>query len=91
MSGGPDDIESKAKEDWKKVRRYSGGSVKTSIPQLLEWSGWGIAILGVVFMMATLPFVGPDKLLNGGQWLGFSIVIMCLGGILGGVMRFIPI
>lgn len=70
------------KREIQKYRNRDGRSV--SAPAAVEWALWGLTALAGLFMLVSLFFAGPDGLLTGAQWLGFSLVGLGLCG--GGAM-----
>lgn len=47
----------------------------------LEQILWGLSFLSVIFMLIVMPWVGPDGILTGTEWLGLSLAgILLYGG-----------
>ena len=87
----PDDLLEKDKQKARKAyQQYKNdGNVLPRGPKVIEQAAFAIAITFVVFMVASMPFVGRGKLIPGGVWLGVSLSGMILFGMIGFLVRFI--
>lgn len=48
--------------------------------EALEQILWGFCVFCILFMLLVMPWVGPDGLITGGQWLGLSLTGMIIFG-----------
>lgn len=60
-----------------------------SVVEAFEVLFWGLCTLGIIFMIGSMPWVGPDGIISGGQWLAFSLIPICLFGAGAMCMRFV--
>jgi vacuolar-type H+-ATPase subunit I/STV1 len=65
-------VENDAKKARKAVSNYRSGNWKPSAARLLEQTMWLGCIASVLFIVAALPWVGPDKLIPGTMWMGLG-------------------
>lgn len=82
----------KGLDDWvendkQKLKNASGGVSSPNPAKAIEMTLWAIAILGIVFMATSLPFVGPDAYLSGIQWLAISLSVIVLFGSAATIVR----
>lgn len=75
-------------EKFKRIRQKSGGS--RSVSMLMEMAFWGVALLFLVGMVVSMPWVGPDKAIPGIVWLAGSLGGMAVFGGLALVIRRLP-
>jgi hypothetical protein len=86
----PDDLVQndvqKAKDAY---QSYKQGSLFGDMGRIFEQLMWAIALLFLVGMIASLPFVGSEKLIPGRIWIGVGSTGIVLFGFLAVLIRFI--
>jgi len=83
---GPD-IDDALKNDVQKVKDLSTGSTSTSPPKIIESVFWTLAILSVILMLASMPWVGPGRPIPGQAWLALSLLGILVFSALGALTR----
>lgn len=48
--------------------------------EAIEGVLWTLAAFGILFMILSMPWVGPDRVIPGSIWLGISLITICLFG-----------
>lgn len=88
-------IDDWVQNDTEKVGKSLGavrqGGFKPNPAKAIENVLWGMAILSILFMVVSMPWVGPDELIPGTAWLGlslFGIIGPALLAVLIRVLRF---
>lgn len=88
MSKDVSDMVKSDVQKFKKVRQMDGSG--WSIPAIMEYTFWTLALLSVIGMLAAMPFVGPDKAIPGAAWLAGSLGGMSIFGGLAFVIKQLP-
>lgn len=85
------DLPGDPKDDVEKIQRLrQRDSGSKSVSAMMQYTFWGVAILFLVGMMVSMPWVGPDKAIPGIAWLGVSLGGMTLFGGLALIVRELP-
>lgn len=76
-------------EKIKRIRRKADSGSR-SVSVIMEYTFWTIAILFLIGMVASMPWVGPDKAIPGIVWLTASLGGMGVFGGLALTVRRLP-
>lgn len=79
MSKGDWDLDGAVQKDIQKLQQV-GSMGSPDLGALLEGVFGAVAICAMIGMVVVMPWVGDGGVLSGRQWLGFSLVGVCLFG-----------
>lgn len=84
------DLSQEVQQDVNRFNRLNGKGIGDISPGgVIEYTLWSISILGILGMVATLPWVGPNNAIPGTVWLGYSLAFILLFGLLAGLIRWV--
>lgn len=83
-------VENDAKMVKNSIRNYrNGGGVVGGIGQIIEGVLWSLSALSILFMVASMPWVGEAKPIPGRAWIGLSVGGIVVMGCAAGITRYI--